>query len=542
MTTNNIKHYLLACCVGCGSVALTTACSDWDDHYEEPVTHQAGGGLTLWQTIQQNENLTDFAEVLSKTMVFKQHKKTSVSYADLLNGSQAFTVLAPVNGTFNKDSVLNLLQTNRGDSMVVRSFVGNHLSYSLTSNMESPKEFFLMNSKRATIGNGMALDVPLKEYNIPAKGGLLHVLERTLPYRHNLYEILLNDPSYAHLGEQLASYEEDEFSPTQSVEGGMVDGEQVYVDSVFIEHNIMLNRVGKIADEDSTYFMVAPTDAEWQRVWQEAMEYFRYDTLVVGGDSLQRLYANSALLGDAIFSRTIQASPKDSLVTPSYNKKYPKYHVFHKPFEEGGIFYGATPREFSNGTLYTTDKWPFTPQTTYQREIRTEGERKDMILGSNQISYDDRNHVADSVSENGYLYITPEGNANWNITFKLENTLAGTYDICVVVLPQTVYDPTLTDLKPCRFTAEVNYVDENGTAQKFGDAKVKFDTDPYKVDTLVIAQDFKFPVCNYDQNNDKISVKLTCNVQAKDLVKGVFTRDLFLDCIYLRPKKVKSEE
>lgn len=137
MTTNNIKQYVLAFCVGCGAVSLNTACSEWDDHYEEPIT-QAGGQQTLWQTIQQNPELSDFSEVLSKTMVLRQHKKTDISYADLLNGSQTFTVLAPVNGSFNKDSVLTLLETDKGDSMVVRSFVGNHLSYSLTNNTELP--------------------------------------------------------------------------------------------------------------------------------------------------------------------------------------------------------------------------------------------------------------------------------------------------------------------------------------------------------------------------------------------------------------------
>lgn len=51
MATNNIKQYFLAFCVGCGAVSLTTACSEWDDHYEDPIT-QANGQQSLWQTIQ----------------------------------------------------------------------------------------------------------------------------------------------------------------------------------------------------------------------------------------------------------------------------------------------------------------------------------------------------------------------------------------------------------------------------------------------------------------------------------------------------------
>lgn len=213
--------------------------------------------------------------------------------------------------------------------------------------------------------------------------------------------------------------------------------------------------------------------------------------------------------------------------------------MFHKPYEEGGIFYGATPVTYSNGTLYTVDKWPFTPQTTYQREIKAEGERIDLILESTVCTFTSRSHVADSVSENEYLDIIPEKNtSNWNMSFKLENTLAGTYDICVVVLPQTVYNPNKTDLKPCRFQAEINYVDENGVSKMFDCGKVKFDTRPDVVDTVVVAENFTFPVCNYNQNNSKVSVKLKCNILARETPN--FSREMFLDCIYLRPKKMKE--
>jgi len=539
MTTNNIKHIFMAFCVGCGTVALTAACSDWDDHYEEPLT-QADGQQTLFQAIQQNKDLSDFHEVLSKTMVIRQHRKTNVSYADLLNGGQTFTVFAPVNGSFDKDSVLALLETDKGDSMVVRSFVGNHLSYSLANNTKTPTDFFLLNSKRATVGNGSVLGVDLGENNVRATGGILHVLKGTLPYRPNLYEAMVNDARYEKIGEQLSSYEEDEFSPNLSVEGDMIDGEQLYVDSVFIERNRLLERVGGIANEDSSYLMVVPTEKEWERVWQEAMDMYRYDASVLGGDSLQRLYANSALLCDAIFSRTIQASPEDSVITYDYAKKYPKYHVFYKPFEEGGIFYGATATQYSNGTLYTTDAWPFTPQSTYQREIRCEGEARGVIVENTLSTYSTRQHIADSVSENEYLVIMPEKNtSNWTMTFKLTNTLSGTYDICAVVLPQTVYDPNKTDLLPCKFQAEINYVDLDGKAQVFDCNKTKFETNPEKVDTVVLAEDFKFPTCNYGQTNTKITVKLKCSILARE---RDFSREMFLDCIYLRPKKVKSEE
>lgn len=518
---------------------MLASCSDWDGHYEDPAS-LAYSEPTLWQMMQRRSDISDFCEVLSKTKIYKHHKKTDVSYADLLNGNQTFTVLAPVNGSFNKDSLLNLLATNSGDSMVERSFVGNHLSYSLASSVATPTDFYLLNTKRVTIENNQAMNIPIKESNVKAKGGIMHVIQNTMPYRHNLYEVMLHDSRFSSIGAQLSSYQHDEFNPTQSVEGGMVDGEQIYVDSVFDERNLLLEYVGELADEDSSYIFVVPEAQEWQRVWQEAMDHFHYDSTVEDGDSLQRFWANNALLSDAIFSRTIQSSTKDSLVTYQYDRRYPQYHVFHRPFEEGGILYGAKAEEYSNGTLYTTPKWPFTPFSTYFRELKFEGERTGLIINDNLCTYTTRIHAADSVSENEYLVITPTGsNSNWSMTFKMENTLAGVYDVCAVILPPSVYDPTVQG-KPCMFVAEINYVDENGEPQTFDCNKIKFTNDPTRVDTVVLAENFVFPVCNYGETNIKFSVKLQCSILARE-ARNYF-REMFLDCIYLRPKKNVSTE
>ena len=99
-----------------GVGGFLSSCSDWDDHYENEAANSAE--LTLWDAIQQRSDLSDFAQVLEKTMVFRQHKKTPVSYADLLKGGRSFTLFAPVNGTFNKDSILSLVTTANGDSAV----------------------------------------------------------------------------------------------------------------------------------------------------------------------------------------------------------------------------------------------------------------------------------------------------------------------------------------------------------------------------------------------------------------------------------------
>lgn len=544
MMSKNIKKYVLGIgvyCVTAVSLPVLTACSEWNDHYEDDAVSPAGN-MTLWQTMKQQPELSDFCEVLSQTKLLHQHKKTTVSYADLLDGVQAFTVMAPVNGTFKKDSLLQLVATDRGDSAVARSFVGNHLSYGLVSDVATPKDFFLLSSKRTTIGGGKVSDVPIVagRSNLMAKGGILHVLTAPLTYRYNLYEALVNTPAYSQLGYQLNSYEQDEFNPSQSVPGDMVDGEQHYADSVFNERNIMLEEVGRIADEDSSFLMVAPTNDEWQRVFTEAMDYFRFDSSVEGADSLQRYWANRSILCDAIFSRTIQRSPQDSVVTYDYDKRYPQYHVFHRPFDKGGIFYGANAVEYSNGVLYTPERWPFTPEQTYFREIKAEGESTGLIMGYDKCDYASRVLAADSVSRSGYLDITPKkSNDNWNMTFKLENTLAGTYDVYAILLPMSVYNPDVVG-KACKFKAAINYVNEKGESQSFNCDNTTFKSDPLRVDTILLAENFKFPVCNYDQNNMKVTITLTCNILQRE--SNTYSREMFLDCIYLRPKSTPQKE
>ena len=546
---NRVKKMMVGACSFLLPLSsfLFASCSDWDDHYEDPVT-QSSSTLTLWQTIQQYPELNDFSEVLGKTMFLKQHKKTAVSYADQLNGSQTFTVLAPVNGSFDKASLLAQLETDSGDSAVIRSFVGNHLSYGMVSSTATPSDCYLLNTKRVAIGAGNVLGSPIQKENLRAKGGILHILERPVPYRYNIYEALLNDNRYTALGQLMNSYEDDEFNPTLSIPGEMVDGEQIYIDSVFDQHNIMLDRVGKIADEDSTFIMLVPSATEWDRVWQEALKYYHYAPAVLGADSLQRFWSAYSLLNDAIFSRKIQISATDSLITYDYNKKYPKYHVFHKPFEEGGILYGATPVEYSNGTLYTTDQWPLSPETTFQREIKIEAENESNIL-SKGVNCDNKKEMvnADSVSENGYMSIKPLQVANnWDITYELKDVLSGTYDICVIVLPLTVAD-VKARTQPTKFKATLSYIDAKGNSKTLKcvtkENSKDFLNDSVCVDTVMLAENFTFPTCNYDQRNTKFSLKLETSVTNNDIIElgNRYTRQMLLDCIYLRPKKRVEE-
>lgn len=531
----------------CISAALLLgACSEWTDHYDGTDASEVGN-LSIWQQMKGNPQLSDFCQVLEQTKVFRMHKKTSVSYADLLDGGQAFTVVAPLNGSFNKDSLLQLVQTAQGDSVVERFFVFNHIARSLNSVGAAPKTMLLLNKKHVSLADGAIEGVHLTAPNLHAKNGVLHVAEKPLPYLRSIYETLCDHPDFDGIGTTLRQYEEDYFDADQSVASGIIEGVPVYVDSVVIEYNRMLQSIGSINSEDSLYWMVAPTAAGWKKAWEETMPYFQYDEKVLKRDSIQHYWTTRALLDDAIFNFNEQRMPNDSLISVPYRLEHssngvgkPVYHVFYKPFQQGGLLSNAEARECSNGMLYKTQQWPFTPEQTFFRQIWSEAEQTYLILNNNDCSYNVRRLAVDSISEGGYLQILPnKATSNWELTLRVNNTLSANYDICAVILPKTIND-NATELRPCKFKAVINYVDADGTEKTFNCGNTQFKTDPLCVDTVVLAENFSLPACNYAQNDIKVSVKLQCSILARET--SSYSREMYLDCIYLRPRSSLKEE
>ena len=544
MNTKSIKQFLLAGCVCCCATTVLTACSDWNDHYEGAT--DASEGATLWEQLKANPQLSDFCNVLEQTKVYRMHKKTPISYADLLSSGQSFTVMAPVNNTFNKDSLLQLVQTVVGDSAVEKSFVQNHLTRSLVSSTPDATKMLMLNMKNMMMANGMVDNTPVTVANTKSSNGILHVMEHALPYKHNILEILCDDHQLKDIGANIRSFNEDIFDPTSSVSNGVVDGVPIYVDSVVYERNRLLENIGLLDAEDSTYLVVVPTTDGWNKVYNETAQYFNYDNSIEKRDSLQQYYTMRALMEDAVFNMTDQKSVNDSLIsvpyiytTQSFEKGKKVYHVFQKPFEEGGILYGAQKVQCSNGWVYTTPEWSFKPTDTFFKEIRTEGESTWMITQERDCSYNSRRQLADSISSGSYLQIIPRtGTSNWELTFRISNTLSGDYDICAVILPQSVAG--LSSTKPCKFKAAINYVDENNTPQSFNCGNTQFESDPSRVDTIVVAEAFHFPTCNFDQNEVKVTLKLQCSILARETSR--YSREMYLDCIYLRPRTSKSDE
>lgn len=521
--------------------ALAVSCNDtWNEHYQGGEA-MGEGQASLLTLVDQNPELSDFAKVLRATHLYNNMHVTPVTYADLLDSDQSLTVWAPVNGSFNADSLLQLCQTAQGDSAVGQHFVGNHIAHNLYNmNSLTDNKVKMVNNKMLHLSSGALVDAKVRQggMNLPATNGLLNIVEQDASYTYNIYEALTSLPEYAHLGGFLKGYETSELDEEHSIVASIEDGQKVYSDSVMKQENILFRTFDYINSEDSAFTMLVPTAQMWEELVTEARPYFNYGS-VAKADSIQNYWMNVSLMQDLIFNNNAQRSLNDSVIMTSYSREEYPYHVYYKPYGESGILNpsllsGRT--DCSNGTMYQLSSWPFNKQQLFFRPITVQGEREANLLASTDCTVNYRNVVADSVSGNGYMVISPRtSTSNWTATFEVQNTLAGTYDLSAVVLPKTVYNIYSRDVKPNKFTAVVNYVDADGKkhSEQF---KTELSNNPREVDTIKIAR-ITLPVCNYRQADATVSVQLKCSITSR---QTTYSREMYLDCLYLQP--VEEEE
>jgi hypothetical protein len=520
------------------AVALYSCSDSWDDHYDQNGTN---GNESIYQLVKDNPKLSDFMRVLEATHVYNNNKPTKVTFAQLIAADQALTVWAPLNGSFNADSLLEICKTQKGDSVVAKHFIMNHIAHNLYNmNAQTDENVRMLNDKflRLTPKALYNANVVENDYNIPAINGLLHVVANDADYTYNIYEGMTTMQEYEHIGKFLKKYEKQELDEERSIQADVVDGRKVYSDSVMITENNLFRVFDKIMEEDSLYGMLVPDRETWNRVYDEAKQYFNFGA-IEKADSVSEYWTNVVLIRDLIFNRNTQRSENDSIFTTSYTNRDWPYHVFYNPFQPGGYFDHANITDSllcSNGYLYFIKEWPFTPKQIYFHPIVVQGEREANMTAYKDCTLNYRQAFGDSISANGYVDIVPRAStSNWSTTFEIRNTLSGTYNIYAVIQPKTVYLANSRDFKPNKFKAVLNYMDVDGVMKS-----VNFDDEvsnnPYRTDSVLIGQ-FTFPTCNYQQQETTVSLQLKCSITNR---QTNFSREMFLDCIYLKP--ISEEE
>ena len=499
---NKIKFALLTSAM---TLSLAACQDDWDDHYGQTADAPLGTA-SLYEVMKSRPELSDFCQVLAETKIFANSRQTSITYATLLSQDQFFTIWAPVNGSFNRDSLIEMCQTATGDSLVELHFVKNHVARYAHSVNGEEKDILMYNRKKINQGATTFNNIGFEATNIAARNGIVHVLKQAVPYYHNIYEAIIGLPEYAHIGNFLRKYQVDKLDESNSLAKGIVDGKTVYIDSVFVSGNSLLNDgwFGALQQEDSTYWMLMPTRELWDSLYAEALTYFNYGS-VEKADSLQLLYANDALMMDLSYNMTSQWNwPTFATSTQFFYSSSSAYsqtqridmlnrHIYLDPQEDGGIFDPNTwcgQQQCSNGWIYKIDRWPFQKEWTYFYPIRRDIENSSMTFDegvkNKKLTVEVRS-TADSRIYDNYISVTPQTQTDpYYVEFDVPDVLSGTYDIYVEFLPRNI-DATLPfdesdvagkrNRRSAKFSAEITYSGTDGKSYTVN-SKTRYKVDP----------------------------------------------------------------
>lgn len=577
---------LLSIIIPLGGLGGLISCTDtWDEHYQTGVM----GEGTLWEAIKNNQQLSNFARVIEAT-----------GYNKSLSSSQVFTVFAPTNDAFtdaDANEVISQYQAELAKGLkgeknrAIKEFLMNHIAlYNYSIANESPDTTIrMMNGKYLGLTNNTFSGKQFTSTNTITGNGILFTLAEKADYIYNIFEYVKDDPDLDSVSNFLYMTEPFQFhkivfSPSASVPGDIINGQQHYLDSVTTTSNEILSYwlEALLDEEDSFYYALMPTNKAWKEQYEKNAPLFQYDKQVLGRDSLMCLYPRVNILMGMQFSKTTnpllgETEAIDSLMSPLaypyyfYRKmRYGSFDIhpyqFDKPYTKpNGIFTDIKGKKVcSNGVILKTDNWKAKPSDTFLQQIVMEAENStslDSLSGATPdakpswtyTTVQPENPFYDEVSQHEYNTLIPANLMDMGVLLNFRNVLSNQkYDMYVVTVPATAGDTLATDKLPTRFGVTLYYHDMEGkevskevSDKDGGDIsydsstrKQTFLTDPTKVHEIHIGT-FEFPTCSYGLQEPQVKAYININVRSSDVNKGIYTRTLRIDCIKLVPRKEK---
>ena len=563
-----------------------TSCSDtWDDHNNRAAEGVEEG--TLWQAIQQNPELSNFSSVVE-----------ACGYDKSLASAQVFTVFAPTNSCFSKeeaDKLIGAYNTEKGkvddrDNSTIKEFLQNHIAlYNYSVSQSSNDTIMMMNGKNILLTSSKIGNSPLTSSNKLYDNGVLFTVGSQIDYFPNVFEYMRRDAELDSLYSFFYNerFYRKEFQASKSVEGGIVDGRTIYLDSVFRQQNDLFDSQflnARLNNEDSTYWMLMPTNEAWRKLVDEYQNYFNYDNTVDKRDSVFYTNTRMAIMKGTAFSRTINtdAMLQDSAMSTNavlfYTlRKYTwgaddlHYYQYYNPLS--GIFTGNTNMACSNGIAMKVQDWKIDKRETFfqtkiieaegQGSIREVSKVVDKVTTNDDGSKDTtwietivpRNRYVESgtiyynkVSNNGFVEFEPtRTTVNHSVTFNIKDVLSNIgYDIYVVTAPALANDSNATDIQrlPTRLKFTLYHHTQDGKTVKTGNTEgvplvdnTAVVNQPDEVDYIKVAENFKFPVASYglEEDEPQVSLKVESYVTSTQQRNNTYTRTMRIDCIILKP-------
>lgn len=512
-----------------------TACTEeWDDHYSDNGANTKNG--TMLEYLKSDGSFSDFCAVVD-----------ALGCADsLLNQSRAYTLWAPVNGSFNKQEMLDNIAAGKRE-WVLQRFVKSHMADYLkpaSEAMDDNNFILLLNEKMVVFAgdyqNGYTFDgleVVADSCNIRLSNGIIHKIRGSVNYALNLWEYLEIAENVDSVAEFLYSFNVMEFDEFSSIQGPTIKGQQTYLDSQFTNSNIWFSTggdkysagIGKITAEDSTYCMFVPTNDVWTEMVPKIEKLFNYyadskatDAVLAENDSLRKYYARRMLLNHMVFSTKDQPAvssdsngnidengdgQRDSLIST-----YSAYNGKRRLFSVADLMDGSDAGvECSNGTFYTKSNFNFSPfylwhdtiqveaeKVDYQGETRANSKVKFVESGEAYTRYVAKNAVNPSIPEGdkrNLTYVEAVGSstgAKPSLLWTIPEVLSGSYYVGAVIVPE-FYDNSdsltteqIAAYQPSKLVITVQANTGSGTPKNL-EKSVDLYNDPTRLDTLWVA-------------------------------------------------------
>ena len=581
---NTFKKYTKV--LGLALAALTfTACADtWDDHYNNKG--ESVNDVSLWQAIEENSNLSNFASVVK-----------ACGYDKSLGSSQVFTVFAPTNDQFTAEEAQQLIadynaekgKVTEDDNTVIKEFIQNHIAlYNHSIAETSNDSLVLMNGKKMMLSAKAFGTNTILSTNQLFANGILFTIQGKAKYIPTVFEYLRKDADLDSIASFFYNprFYRKEFIPERSVAGGLENGKTVYLDSVYVQQDDLWDKLWAYTNEDdSTYWMVVPTNKEWKKLIEEYEPYFNYDDQVRFRDSLAYTLPRMAIVEGTTFSRTMNPDTHltDSALSTSAAESYVyrdsywgsknlHYYQFggksaentQKPFLPTGIFTDTENVECSNGQVMKSDNWKINKLNTFYQWIIIEAENTNAIKEVSQAKNSTTDTQEPTITAEIRRVLNPKfnnmvwnnafvefkqnkTNVNHSVTFNIRNVLSNIgYDIYLVTAPALANDSNATDAQriPVKVDCAINYHEQDGNSKRVV-LKSKAVNNPDIVDYILLAEDFKFPTATYgltETSETQVSLEVKTNVSSPEKSSKKFDRTMRIDCIMLIPHGIARLE
>lgn len=576
------------------ALSFPTLSSCDDDHYTvDPVLSGKG---TIWENVSGNSDLSEFSSILSRVYYSTSESNvTTQTYSDLLNHDQTFTVWIPKNGTFDYSKWNAMLESGdreqiyKVENQLIRSCMTRY-SHVLSGDKVEDITFF--NSKNGTFNCGERTinGVKIVNPNLGSSNGVIHITDGAVGYLPNVYEYINENSNLSKLSAFLKKYEMSEFNERASTQGPTIDGNITWVDSVVNTTNTYFNYLGAYLNiEDSSYVMVMPTDACWDKQYEKMKKYFHY--LPNYSQSVTTINPLDLQASTEVLTTTYTDVELDSITdfytcdaiarNLSFNHNWQFGHNYVEMATEGAcdsirssygtVFYdpwgarlfdNVTPVQLSNGYGYVVDNfnyrmkdtWFDIKKFTYEAEFNYESydyssvQRKSVEeYRSYYLNGDESGELVDTLLKYTALNIIPtRATANNSVKFELRNTYSCKYDIIAVMIYN--YDQN----KPYHFRAYLNYHDQKPAQEHLqlsppegveADGKNFVTKGPHYdssgrlsiSDSVLIAKDFELPVSYFGMRDAYVTLEIQSYMTSSQ--RNNYTNELIIDKIILVPKE-----